>query len=191
MLVFGIIAIGLFSVLLVIMTNPRQNRADNSRRHNFRNRTRLMMVITQFLSMLAVILSIPANRAGIGYLHLSLFVPVAGTCLMTAGLLIRVLSMHTLGRYYSPLLFVNNEQPLIEHGLYRLVRHPIYLGDVLFFFAVGPAVSNYLVFAVVFLPALPAYMVRIQQEEKMMIASMGDKYSAYMKRTKKLLPFVY
>jgi protein-S-isoprenylcysteine O-methyltransferase Ste14 len=32
---------------------------------------------------------------------------------------------------------------------------------------------------------------RIVVEEKVMIAAFGDEYTSYMKRTKKIIPFIY
>jgi protein-S-isoprenylcysteine O-methyltransferase Ste14 len=99
--------------------------------------------------------------------------------------------MRALGRYYSTLLFVNKDQVLITEGIYGIVRHPIYLGDLVLFVAAGVAVSNSLVLLAVSASSIPAYFVRMRQEERMMVESYGSAYVEYKKRTKKLIPLVY
>jgi protein-S-isoprenylcysteine O-methyltransferase Ste14 len=43
----------------------------------------------------------------------------------------------------------------------------------------------------VMLLLIPYLLQRIKYEEKMLIEHFGDHYLEYMKRTKKLIPFVY
>ena len=78
---------------------------------------------------------------------------------------------------------------LVQTGLYRRVRHPIYLGELLTFagilmLAVNPlTVVVYGVFA-----ALQAY--RLVIEERTLRAAYPE-YAAYSARTARLLPGVY
>ena len=191
MVIIEIITIGLICILLVIMTNPMQNKSDNSKNHLFKNKTRILMIITQFLALILAILSIPANKNNIGIIKMPIFINIIGLGIMISGLLIRILSMRILGKYYSTLLFVNNEQMIITKGLYGIIRHPIYLGDLLFFIAIGLSVSNYIIFGIITISAIIAYIIRIGVEEKMMTSNMGNSYFEYCKKTKKLIPYIY
>ena len=70
-------------------------------------------------------------------------------------------------------------------GLYRLVRHPLYVGWLLVFWATPTMTVAHLVFAVV----TTAYiLIAIQLEERDLVAAFGDTYVEYRRGTPMLIP---
>ena len=71
-------------------------------------------------------------------------------------------------------------------GLYRAVRHPLYLGFLIAFWMTPVMTLGHLVFAA----GLTVYvLVAIPLEERDLVAAFGDRYREYRKRVRALLPF--
>jgi len=117
-------------------------------------------------------------------------VSLTGLILLPIGSAIRVQARRTLGRYFSPVVRILPDHKLIRHGIYKHIRHPGYLGELLLYFSVPLFFrSLYGFFVMVFL--VPFILYRIRMEEQMLTEKFGDEYRDYMKNSKKLIPYVY
>ena len=86
---------------------------------------------------------------------------------------------HWFGRAETPANFV---QPM----LYRLVRHPLYLGFILAFWG-GPVMT---VGHCLFASAMTAYiLIAIRFEERDLVRQLGDRYRDYRRQVPMLLPW--
>ena len=75
--------------------------------------------------------------------------------------------------------------PMQSPGLYKLVRHPIYVGFLIAFWSAPAMTVGRLVFAA----GMSAYiLVGIYFEERDLLRSFGDRYRAYRQRVGMLLP---
>jgi protein-S-isoprenylcysteine O-methyltransferase Ste14 len=77
---------------------------------------------------------------------------------------------------------------LVTTGPYALVRHPLYSG--LLFAIVGSAIGQSLVWLLPLIVYGPLFVRGARREERLLIEQFPDRYRAYMKRTKMLLPFI-
>jgi protein-S-isoprenylcysteine O-methyltransferase Ste14 len=116
---------------------------------------------------------------------------LAGIVCLATGLWLFAQSHADLGKNWSLTLEVRENHELISRGIYRHVRHPMYLA--LLVYAVGQAlvVPNWIAgpsygVAMVLLVAL-----RLGPEERMMAEEFGEEYRAYMRQTKRLVPGVW
>lgn len=111
--------------------------------------------------------------------------------LILTGVIIRICAIRQLGASFSVNVGVLEGTHLKQDGLYKLVRHPSYLGEVVIFLGVAvvffhPVTS---IFAFVF-PTF-AFLYRIHLEEQVLIKAFGQKYKNYQKQTKKIIPYIY
>lgn len=114
-----------------------------------------------------------------------------GVILALAGLTLRVRSMLTLGQYFTYSVAQTENQKLVETGLYKIIRHPGYLGQLMIFAGISISLSNWLAVLLMMIPVATGYVYRIKVEEDFMIEQLGERYLDYQKRTKRMIPMVY
>ena len=115
----------------------------------------------------------------------------AGLPCLALGLWFMYRSHQDLGTNWSVTLEVREKHQLVTKGIYRRVRHPMYMAFLLY--AVGQALTlpNWM--------AGPSYLVafgllfalRLGPEERMMREEFGADYDAYVARTKRLVPGIW
>jgi protein-S-isoprenylcysteine O-methyltransferase Ste14 len=98
---------------------------------------------------------------------------------------------HTLGRFYVPDPEILPGQMLVTRGPYRYVRHPLYTAAFLWSAGLSLLLRSLWGLAVLIVILLPAVLIRIREEEAMLVDEFGDEYRSYASRTWKLLPYVY
>jgi protein-S-isoprenylcysteine O-methyltransferase Ste14 len=104
-----------------------------------------------------------------------------------AGCLWAIWARLTLGANWSGRVTVKADHELVTSGPYALSRHPIYTG--LMVAVAGTALAGgewRCVLAV--LVILLALMVKMGQEEKLMMQTFPQAYSSYRQRVKALIP---
>jgi protein-S-isoprenylcysteine O-methyltransferase Ste14 len=115
----------------------------------------------------------------------------AGMIVLLAGLVLRGWSFKALGQYFTHVVMVSSDQPVIATGPYRVLRHPSYAGVLLAVIGVGLAAANWADLAGLLLLALTPLLWRIHVEENALRATIGDAYRAYAAQHKRLVPLVW
>jgi len=113
-----------------------------------------------------------------------------GLMLMLAAIAVNRLAVKELGRFWDRLV-IQDGHHLVTSGIYRLVRHPIYTSYILLF--LGHMILFQSFWATLLLGAVCAlwFGIRIRIEEAMLLQQFGEEYERYMRRTKRLVPFVF
>jgi protein-S-isoprenylcysteine O-methyltransferase Ste14 len=114
-----------------------------------------------------------------------------GIAIMVAGIALRFWANRTLGEFYTRTLKTIASQRVVQAGPYRIVRHPGYLGTVLFWLGAGVAATNWLIAALLVVLMFGVYSYRIYSEELILKNALGDEYRKYSARTWRLIPLVY
>ena len=114
-----------------------------------------------------------------------------GIGLLLFGLFLRIVAIKTLGKYHTRSIVVVPNQHIIQNGVYKYLRHPGYLGTIIGGIGFALATLNWIIITYAIISLLVIFLPRIAAEEKMMIKAFGQDYKEYMKKTKRLIPFVY
>ena len=92
--------------------------------------------------------------------------------------------------YLSRTVEVQENQKVIDTGLYGIVRHPMYSATLFLFLSMGMILGSLISFAILLL-YIPIIAKRIKNEEKVLEEGL-EGYSEYKTRVKfKVIPFVW
>jgi protein-S-isoprenylcysteine O-methyltransferase Ste14 len=116
---------------------------------------------------------------------------IIGSVVTLTGLIIRVTSIIILRQLFTYTVTKIENHELIVTGLFKIIRHPGYLGQLIIFVGISVCLSNWLSVLLMIIPVLAGYIYRINVEERFMAEHLGQKYLDYRKRTKRLIPVIY
>lgn len=114
-----------------------------------------------------------------------------GAIVMAAALALFYRVHWELGRNWSDSLQLRASHTLVTGGLYRYVRHPMYAAFFLWGLAQLLLLPNWIAGPAGLLGFAILFFGRVGREEKMMIEAFGTEYRDYMKRTARLIPWIY
>jgi len=114
-----------------------------------------------------------------------------GLAVGALGLVVRYRAFTTLGRFFTRTLRQTDQHRLVTDGVYRRIRHPGYLSDILIFCGAALAMSNWITLTVVVVLFVPAYAYRIRTEEAMLTDIFGQAYRDYQRYSKRLVPGIW
>jgi len=146
----------------------------------------LLLVIAYFLLLYGRRLRFPLNLRIVPHVA-----PIAwaAAVLCLIGMAFAVWARVTLGRNWSGVVTLKQGHELVERGPYRFVRHPIYTGILTMFFGTALALGHLAGFAATLL-MFASFWVKICDEEKLMLQQFPERYAAYRRRAKRIIPFV-
>lgn len=114
-----------------------------------------------------------------------------GMAMAVLGFVIRIHSILTLKQYFTYSVAQVENHKIIETGLYKFIRHPGYLGQLIIFLGISISISNWLSILALMIPVTLGYLYRINVEERFMLKQLGDDYLNYQERTKRIIPMIY
>lgn len=155
-----------------------------------RGSTKLFLV-GGLIEIVLLLLAPVLNINGWGFLGTGAGINWIGILLMISGLTLRYLAAKTLGEFYTRTLLVTPEQQVIKQGVYKVVRHPGYLGILIASVGAGLATANWIVVVTIIMTKFIGLSYRIYSEEAMLKVALGDNYRAYMENTSRLIPFIF
>ena len=159
-----------------------------------RERTRLLDALIDFTTFttwqIVPILYIFSSWFDYADYSLPEWTRLLGAACFTGALLILWRAYADLGESWSPKLDTRRDQGLVTCGIYRLIRHPIYAGILLWALSHPLLFHNWITGLGFLLTFTPLYLIRVPREEALMIDGFGDSYREYMRQTPRLIPRV-
>lgn len=113
---------------------------------------------------------------------------IFGIAFYISGLILLACVHRTLGKHFSMMLKLEKEHNLVMSGPYSRVRHPMYSAFYIMVISTALICANLFVGIFGIAAWTLLYIIRIDDEESMLVEQFGDEYSEYMMRTGRLLP---
>jgi protein-S-isoprenylcysteine O-methyltransferase Ste14 len=93
-----------------------------------------------------------------------------------------------LGSAYSPDIEVRSDQPLVQSGLYGLIRHPLLAALILEMLGIVMFLNAYMSLALTSGFFIPLVLRRLKEEEKVLHNHFGETYARYCEKVGALWP---
>lgn len=115
----------------------------------------------------------------------------AGFAIFLINVLVRYAALTRLGSYYNLRVALYQQHQLVQNGIYRYIRHPMYLSALLNSLAVALIFSSWGALLGILLLVIPAVLKRIRVEEAFMLEHFPDQYPAYQQNSKRMIPGIW
>ncbi len=103
---------------------------------------------------------------------------------------LQIFAYKSLGKNYAQDIVIKKEHELVTSGVFKVVRHPQYISQLLSDLGLGLALLSYVVTPLVIIVEIPLFIARALLEEKMLLKHFGDKYINYKKHSGFIVPFI-
>lgn len=114
-----------------------------------------------------------------------------GIFLVLCGLFFRWEAIRKLSGQFTVKVSIMEDHKLINTGVFKYIRHPSYLGMVMYFSGVGLMMHEIISLTILVLLPLSAIIVRIIVEEKALENHFKEDYTNYKKTSWRLIPLIF
>ena len=112
---------------------------------------------------------------------------IIGTLAIVSGCIINIMGRFNLGSNWANHIKIYDDHTLVQNGMYKIVRHPLYGSIMLMFYGAILVYRNILCFLAVTFIFIPFMYYRAKQEETLLIQTFSE-YKNYKKRTGMFFP---
>lgn len=175
--------------MYLLRTNPQALQRRKRAGPVAETRTVQKLLIAGWYASLAAMVLVSTLDHRFGWSSVPAAVSVVGDVLVAIGLGVTSLVV-IQNSFAASTVQVESDQKLVDTGLYGLVRHPMYTGNVITIVGFPLALGSYWGLLTV-LPGLAALVLRIQDEEKLLREEL-DGYREYAQKARyRLVPLVW
>ena len=103
---------------------------------------------------------------------------------------LQVTAFKSLGQFYAPEILIFKNHELRKTGLYKIIRHPQYVCQLLSDLGVGLALMGYVIIPIVLLIEIPLFILRAKEEDKIFAEYFGDDFNEYKNKSGFFFPFL-
>jgi protein-S-isoprenylcysteine O-methyltransferase Ste14 len=183
-----IVVIGL--CILAIFTSILVNFMEGARRTNVKKRKRSIVAtgtMTLFFVFLYALIRFRVWDLQFQNLPLRIVCVVVGLVVIVFGCVVNIAGRFSLGHNWADQVTIYEDQELVERGMFRWVRHPLYASLIWMFYGASLVYLNAAAFLANSLIFVPFMAYRAKQEEELLLKEFSG-YAVYKKKTGMFFP---
>lgn len=121
------------------------------------------------------------------YNYQNLYLDILFIIIYIIGVAFNLLGRFYLGHNWGNNVVIYKDHSLVNKGVYKIVRHPLYASIIWMIYSVGILCQNYMVIVLNTIIFIPAMYYRAKQEEKELV-KIFNEYEIYRKKTGMFFP---
>ena len=185
----GYVLMMLMLTVLVVLFVPEEGRGHGVGK-KLVNRQKWAVILLQILSLAIVIFGPYCDRRELAVMGDGVAVRWIGLGTVFVGFSLMNWAVIALKNQFSVDVTIQENHQLITTGPYSYIRHPRYLGLILFLSGTSLVFRSWMAF--IFAVASVLVLIwRIRDEETLMRQEFADTWEEYTKRSWRLIPYVY
>jgi protein-S-isoprenylcysteine O-methyltransferase Ste14 len=122
---------------------------------------------------------------------ISMVTGLLAICAAVSSVWLITMAVKTLGKEWSLTARLVEGHQLATSGPYALVRHPIYSGMLGMLLATGLAISHWAALLGALIIFFIGTTIRVRSEEKLLREAFGEKFEAYARNVRAIVPGLY
>lgn len=191
-MIFRIIYLALWIVFSLIRFPYAKKHKHSKKIKTVRPGIERFLVFINFIGMgLLPLFFVIVPTPNVLVIHLPGWAVICSVIILALSLALFHFIHKSLGNNWSPILEIQEEHQLIKSGIYKSIRHPMYTQIWIWVIFQGLVLQNWLVEVYGVVAWLILYVIRVPEEEKMLIDEFGDEYKEYISQTGRVFPKLF
>ena len=125
-----------------------------------------------------------------GWSHVPLWLVMAAVIILALGYAMFIEVMRE-NKYASRIIEVQDNQKIIDTGLYGVIRHPMYVSSLIIYLAMPLILGSWVTLVPIMICIPIIYVIRIRHEEKLLAEELAG-YKDYTEKVKyRLIPLIW
>lgn len=180
----------LAATFIIRYPHEKRNRSNRIKSNDTGNLEKVLLRLVFLGCMLLPIIYIFTNILAFADYTLPIPLHILGLILVIPSTWLFYRSHKDLGRNWSASLEIREDHNIIDKGVYKYIRHPMYTSIWISVLAQPLLLPNYIAGLSGIISFALLYFLRVKNEEAMMKKEFGQDYEEYMQRTKRIIPFI-
>lgn len=159
---YFIIVLGVFLIYLRVFKNFKDAKEQKS---NQKREVKSIVETASMTGFFILIWLVTSFRLGT-YNYQNIYLDILFIIVYIIGVSFNLLGRYFLGHNWGNNVVIYKDHTLVNKGVYKIVRHPLYASIIWMIYAVGVLCQNYMVFILNTIVFIPFMYYRAKQEEK-------------------------
>lgn len=175
-----------FGVMLIYMRVFRNFKDAKNQKDNKKKEVKSIVETASMSAFFVIVWLVTISRL-CTFDYQNLYVDIVFLIIYIIGICFNLLGRYYLGHNWGNNVVIYNDHTLVNNGVYKVVRHPLYASIIWMIYSVGVLFQNYLVIILNTFVFIPFMYYRAKQEEKELV-KIFKEYKKYRENTGMFFP---